>query len=440
MSLRLDHPNLYADEVRKLASRHERERWRLPYDLSAPLMLHHADALGARLAKEVPRGAYAFQPLIPRHALINGKERTIYKLDALDAVVWGALTRVLLGVLEPKLGEHLFSYRKGMSQWTACRAFLRYLHGHRAARPDPKTRGLFVLRRDVRRYDESIPTDDDSPLWRTLSELYGTDMLGLQGDLTAFVKAAFRPPIQQADGTVRPLQKGVATGLPTQTIACNAYLLPLDRELLAIEGGVYLRFGDDLLFAHPELAQAERAHRLLDECATRLSLTFKERDTRAYWLTVPGSAHPSASNYRPASRLSYLGFDVGFDGARLRADKRRALWLSLRARFDHTYRLLGPASAAERAQALCSVARTMFDVRSPLADRYAPWLHFDVMSRQDLRQLDHLIALHIAEKATGRRGVRAFRDCPPETLYREHGLPSLLRTWDEKRKRRGSPE
>jgi hypothetical protein len=124
---------------------------------------------------------------------------------------------------------------------------------------------------------------------------------------------------------------------------------------------------------------------------------------------------------------------VGFGGARLRADKRRALWLALARRMRHTARLLEGASHDERASALCTVLRTAFDPRSPLAERYAPWLRFDVMARADLRQLDHHLALLVAEHVSGRRGVRAFRTCPPHELYEKHGLVSLLRLWDDAR-------
>src|SRR5688500_1130462 len=123
-------------------------------ELTAPLVAAHAPQVARRLAAEVSAGAYAFQPLVPHAAVLNGRPRTIYRVDPLDAVVYGVLWRVLSAAIEPRLGTHLYSYRRGRSQWTACRALLRYLRGHVRARPDPRSRGLFVLRRDVRRYDE----------------------------------------------------------------------------------------------------------------------------------------------------------------------------------------------------------------------------------------------------------------------------------------------
>jgi hypothetical protein len=435
MSARLDDPQLYAEEVRKLATRRQRESWSASFELTGPVLAPHADALGKQLAREVASGGYEFRPLISRSAVLNGKPRTIYRLDPLDAVVWGVLTRVLMTAMEPRLGEHLASYRKGRSQWTACRAFSAYIVEHVRSRPDPRTRGLFVLRRDVRRYDETIPVGPDSQLWSIIADLCGESTFGFRGDLAAFIRHAFRPPIVQPDGSARLLDVGVATGLPTQTIACNTYLVPVDRAVLAIPGGFYGRFGDDILFAHPERAAAEQARELLEQGTARLGLSLNPGKQAQLWLTGPGRAAADLGDFRPTDRVSYLGFDVGFRGARLRADKRRLLWLSLERRLSHTARLLAGATPEELGRALCSVTRSAFDPHSPLAERYAPWLSFDVMARSDLAQLDHHISLRIAEMVTGRRGVRAFRDCPPRKLYEEHGLVSLVRSWDDARRR-----
>lgn len=429
---------LYEREIHALAERRASRHWHAQPHLSAPLLALHAPDVARRLAAEVSSGSYALQTLLPHAAHLNGKPRTIYHIDPLDAVVLGVFTRVVMAAIEPQLGDHLHSYRKGCSQWTACQAFARYLQAHQRSTRDPRERGVFVLRRDVRRYDENIPTGDDSQLWSTLSRLLGTDDLGLRGDLSAFLRRAFRPSVLHADQSCAPLARGVPTGLPTQTIACNTYLLPLDAELLAIPGAFYARFGDDILFAHPDAKQAEQVAQCLEESIRKLDLTFNPAKSRAFWLTRPGRAHPSAMAFIPTAHFPYLGFDVGFDGARLRSDKRRELWLSLRARVLHTDRLLQDAPLPERAAALCAVVRTAFDPHSLLSDRYAPWLRFAVMSVEDLRQLDHHIALLVAERLTRQRGVRAFRTFPPRRLYTDYQLPSLQQAFVQARRRRGA--
>lgn len=424
---------LYEREIESLVTRTSDWVARGHCELTAPLVAAHAPEVARRLAGEVSSGAYAFQPLVPHAAVLNGRPRTIYRLDPLDAVVFGALGRALSAAIEPRLGPHLFSYRRGRSQWTACRALLGYLRAHVRARPDPRSRGVFVLRRDVRRYDENIPVADDSRLWAILSDLVGTETFGCRGDFAGFLRRAFRPAIARPDGSVRPLDVGMPTGLPTQTIACNTYLLPLDTEMTAIPGAFYARFGDDILFAHPDRDLAREAARALEAGLARLGLAFNQDKSRAVWLTRAGRAHADAEPFVPSARLRYLGFDVGFAGARLREDKRRKLLLSLRARIANADRLLLGLSASERADALCEVVRLALDRKSTLSDPYASWLEFDVMAMEDLRQLDHHIALWVAERLTGVRGPRALRRFSPGVLHAAHGLPSLVHKYAQAR-------
>ena len=80
----------------------------------------------------------------------------------------------------------------------------------------------------------------------------------------------------------------------------------------------------------------------------------------------PGRAHAGAADYHPTARVPYLGFEVGFDGARLRSDKRRTLWLGLQKRLLHADTLLRGQPLSERADALWTI-----DV--PLANKDNPW-------------------------------------------------------------------
>lgn len=424
---------LYEREIHALAGRAREQIFHGHGELSAPLVAAHAAQVARRLAAEVGAGEYAFSPLVPYPALLNGKPRTIYRVDPLDAVVFSALGRVLSAAIEPRLGTHLYSYRKGRSQWTACRALLRYLRAHARARRDPRSRGVFVLRRDVRRYDEHIPVADDSRLWTILEGLTGGAAVGYRGDFAAFLRRAFRPAIARPDGSARPLDVGMPTGLPMQTIACNTYLLPLDAEMTGVRGAFYARFGDDLLFAHPDLEVVDEAARALDAAVARLGLAFNPDKSHAIWLTRPGRPHERAARFVPAARLAYLGFEVGFDGARLRADKRRRLLSSLHARLANADRLLSGSSPEERADVLCEVVRCALDRTSRLSDHYAAWLELDVMSLADLRQLDHHVALAVAERLTGVRGPRALRRFAPGRLRAAHGLPSLVHRYTQAR-------
>lgn len=412
----------------------------MPADEISSALDGHAREIARRLARDVPVRGYTFKPLLPHRAVLQGKPRVIYRVDALDAVVWGAYARALSRAIDPGLGTHLYSYRSGLSQFRAADACVEFFRQHVAERRDPRARGLFVLRRDVRRYDETISVSDDSSLWTTLQELTAGTPLGAGPVAASLLKAAFRPSIVQADGTAVPLLRGMPTGIPTQTIACNVYLVPVDREMLAIEGGCYARFGDDILFAHADLAVARHASRVLERGVARLGLGLNTTKSLDYWLTGVGRAHAQAPEFLPVRRLPYLGLDIGFDGTRLRADKRRALLRELFARIDHTHASLGGCSFDERAAACAKVVESVFDPQHVLVHRYSGWLRASTITRSDLLELDHLIALHLAERLSGKRGVRAFRSAPRRRLYEQYELPSLVHLWDLARRRREEPE
>jgi hypothetical protein len=213
-------------------------------------------------------------------------------------------------------------------------------------------------------------------------------------------------------------------------------LLPVDRRLVAIEGAFYARFGDDIVFAHPDAEVTRQAARTLDHGLSELGLGFSEHKSRDYYLTGVGRAHALEKDFLPVRCLPYLGLGVGFAGVQLRSDKRRALWRELDRRIHRVSTQLQTRDLEVRARALCAVVRDTLDVRSPLAQRYAGWLRSAALCRRDLVELDDLIALRVAEKLSGKRGVRAFRVVPPRRLRHEFGLLSLVRAWDDARRQR----
>jgi hypothetical protein len=430
---------LYEVQIHRLRTRRARDRWLVPSEQISGALDGHAHEIAVRLARDIPASGYVFSALAPHACTLRGKARILHRVDALDAVVWAAYARALSQAIDARIGDHLYSYRTGRSQFMAAGQCARFFHEHVAARPDPRTRGMFVLRRDVRRYDETIAVSDDSSLWTTLQELSAGTALGDGPVAAQLLKAAFRPAIIQPDGTAAPMLCGMPTGIPTQTIACNVYLLPVDRELVAVEGGFYARFGDDILFAHPDLTQARRASLLLEHGLARLGLALNQEKSVDYWLTGVGRPNEQAPEFLPVRKLPYLGLDVSLDGTRLRTDKRRELLREVRKRVDHAHAAVANCTFDERAQTVARVLQAMFDPSHVLAHRYAAWLRMRAITRADLKHLDHLIALHCAQRLTGQRGVRAFRQASMHKLYSQYGLPSLLQLWDSARRagRRG---
>lgn len=354
-------------------------------------------------------------------AVLGGKLRDVARVGVLDLVAHAVVADVLVEAIEPGLSPCLWSYRSGRSSWQALRAILRYVRTHRRQRPDPRSRGLYVLRSDVRSYTDEIPVDDDAPVWRELDSA-----LGLDARASAMVRALVRPSLIGEDGRIAPSTRGVLFGLPTTTAIANLYLAPLDTALGRLEG-VYARFGDDVLFASEDPARVREARMILDDVLGERGLAPNAKKLRVLFWNGAARPSPEWGDALPAESVAFLGAALRFDGTiALRREKWASLLHDIRQRIRHTGRLATEGDTLARAKLLCGVVNDAFDVRSELAVDYAQLVSDLVSDRAQLRQLDHLLALWIAEELTGQRGARAFREVPPRYLRRTAGLASRV--------------
>jgi hypothetical protein len=416
-------PGRYGARLRKLRARGRGGEHALARD-GVTMDGLYLDARGAArsIAAEVTAGSYAVRPARIRRALLD-KPRDLFVLDATDLVVHGAVAEVLTEAMEPHLSPCVHSYRRGRSPAGALRAFGAYLRAHRRERQDPRERGLYVLRADVKSYGESIPLGASSSLWERLQEVLGP--VDRDRELWALLGSVVRPEVMGEAGPWQPIV-GVPTGSPVATALANLYLMPLDRALEAVPGGFYARFGDDLLFAHPDLEVARQAVATTHEVLTNLQLGLNA--DKEWFVFFNGAGRPSAQgDVTGTTAIRYVGARVGFDGTvGLSKDKAVHLLRDLRARLERTAALLGDAPLEDRARALCATANASLDPESPLCSRYAPLVAHAVDDRRQLRQLDYWIARAVASALTGRTDVRALRQAPYHALRKRWGLGSLV--------------
>jgi hypothetical protein len=223
-------------------------------------------------------------------------------------------------------------------------------------------------------------------------------------------------------------RRGLLFGAPTTNVLANLYLAPLDDELGAGPGMLYARFGDDVFCAHPDLAAVRAAQATLERTAAARGLRINQSKARLLFWNGAGRPSPVAPEIAGAVEVAFVGGALRFGGGvALSRRKWSALLRDLRGRVRRTAALLGDQPPDERARALVDVVNCALAPATPppLATAYAPLLVDLVSDRHQLRQLDWLLALWIAEAATRRRGVRALRDLSWRRL-RELGLRSLV--------------
>jgi hypothetical protein len=355
------------------------------------------------------------------------KKRRIHRLALTDLLVNGVFARALIEEMR-KQGfvstPPVFSYFKNSSRFYALAHFSDFLRRHRKGEPDPKKRGVLVARRDVRRYTENVPVDDSSELWLFIANLLRDGRCAEPEAVLKIYRSIIRPRIKDVNSETLI---GLPTGTPITAAIYNLYLNPVDREFMQATGGCYLRYSDDLLFAH---ANQETFQKTIERAEVRLRelrLEFNSKKSRTVFFNGAGRPLTEAGFSEGAQQISLLGASVRFNGTvGLGPTKSTKFLRDLRTRLRRAARLLGTRSPEERASLLCQIANDALFTRSPLRTARADLIEGAVTDRAQLKHFDSLVALYVAEACTGIPSPRSHRALSPRRLRREFGLKSLV--------------
>ncbi len=391
------------------------------------------------LARTVASGRYEFAPGRVRRIFVEGKARDVYAFPLTDLLVHAAVAGIVEDAARPLLSPFLFSYRPGVSWVDAVSLFGSYVRRHRRAEPDPRRRGLHIVRRDIDAYTDSIPVDASSPLWPMLWRLFHPDGEPPPSPARTVVEDVVRPLVSAPNGGSFRLVRGVPTGQPVSCVLFNLYLHELDLRLDSVPGAFYARYSDDILFAHPDPAAAAEAAAEIKHAAGRLRLRLKEEKSRDLFLTAAGrGAEPGLPAERGTIFVPFLGMDVAADGTiALGREKTRALLRDLADRAGRTARILKGRPADAVGKAVCGVVnRALKPGSGPFRQRSADILRDIVTHRPQFRHLDHLIARAVLRAVTGQDTPRAFRQVPYRMIRGDWGLASLFRGRDRGREKR----
>jgi hypothetical protein len=384
-----------------------------------------------KVARAVASGDYRIGPATVRRIRVDGKPRRVFDHELIDALIHGVVADAVGRAAEPTLSPALYSYRPGRSWADAVAALARVVRSHRRERPDPRDRGLYVLRRDIDAYTDSIPVDPSSRLWRQIADLFPSsdDRSGAAWDTLVDV---VRPRIHGPRGGVLVLDRGVATGQPISCVLFNLYLGGIDRELGVVPGLFYARYSDDLILVHPDAAVARDVGELLDARLDELRLRVSPSKRVDAYLTGAGRPSGSWPEARGTTSVAFLGMRVGMDGGvSLGSAKVRRLLSDARRRARNAARMLRDASVDVRGRAVTVVLNDLLDPNETrLRASPASLLARMVTDRAQLDQLDHALARVVASAVTGDPGAAAFRRVPYRIIRGDWGLRSLRHARD----------
>jgi reverse transcriptase-like protein len=379
-------------------------------DVSLASIVMNRGKVAKLLAREVGEGRYELEPGELRTIRARHKTREVFACRITDLIVHGVVADIVTDAVTPRLSGRVFSYRKGLSWLTPLAELAAFVRSERRKHDDPRARGVYILRRDVDSYTDSIPIGAGSPLWPML------------------VEQVIRVEMRIPGAGVVCRTKGLPMGQPIAAILANLYLGEMDRALEGIQGSFYARYGDDFLFAHADAAVAREAGAVSDRILDSLWLTVNEKKRRTLYLTPPGRDSADWPEAKGSSAVPFLGTRIAGDGTiGLDEKKVRSLLRELDRRTSTTARTLRGVDRDQAGRAVCSVVNRALDPRSALTQqRSAIALRRVVTDRHQLQQLDYWIARIVVKALTGRRDAGAFRELPYRKLRQEWGLPSVV--------------
>lgn len=243
------------------------------------------DAAGKHIASDLLAGRL---PALPGRLLevrIGNKTRRLFEFPLVEMIVHDAVAEWLSELTETTASPRLFSYRRGRSSHEAVTEFAKYVRRHRRQALKTRPAELFVIRRDVASYFDSIPTHDGAPVWSRLAALVGN-----QGDRRThdLVRRVVRPRLLAPDGGPLDLKAGIPTGSPVANVIANLYLADVDVQAGSVRGAFYARYGDDLLAAHADAATACAIRDMLARGIAEAGLVFSTHKSRDLALTASG--------------------------------------------------------------------------------------------------------------------------------------------------------
>jgi hypothetical protein len=390
-------------------------------DVSLASIVMNRGKVARLLAREVADGRYELEPGELRTIRARHKTREVFACRITDLIVHGVVADIVQDAVTPRLSDRVFSYRKGLSWLTPLAELGAFIRRERRRHDDPKARGVYVLRRDVDSYTDSIPIGAGSPLWPMLEAELGAP-------LPPLVEQVIRVELRVPGAGLACRVKGLPMGQPIAAIVANLYLSEMDEAFERIPGGFYARYGDDFLFAHPDPEITRDAGAVSDRILDKLWLTVNEKKRRTLYLTPAGRSSPDWPEAQGSSAVPFLGTRIAGDGTiGLDEKKVRSLLRELDRRTSTTARTLRDADLDQAGRAVCSVVNRALDPRSALTQqKSAIALRRVVTDRRQLQQLDYWIARIVLKALTGRRDAAAFRELPYRKLRQEWGLPSLV--------------
>lgn len=384
------------------------------------------------LSKTIRKKAFQFSPVRLARIFPKGKERIIYKFSLVDRVVHGVLGTLLSEAVEQSLSKHLYSYRKGISHYTAVSNFAEYVREHRKQIKDVKSRGLYVIRADIKSYTDTIPLTERSPLWPLLeTKLSVIDMKVRESIFWELLQQSFRPMIENRDKVKHSPIIGSPTGSPLTAPLYNIYLRELDLVLKDFSNGFYARYSDDLIFAHPSHEVTRAAYRALRSVLSDHELTTHSADKDILYFNGAARNSEQAPHTIPCDTVTFLGGQISFHGTiSVPEEMNQSLLKEIGGRVKRA--VVSTPRAEQRGRIACRVINESLNRENLCAASAAQFLSYIATDRSRLQDLDENLRRIVLGAVLGSKDPKGFHSVPVQKMVKDWKLRSVVQLANER--------
>ncbi len=399
-------------------------------DLSLANFCFNQKKVAKLLSKSISREKYELGSAKKRiiyTGQYKDKKRIVYSVTITDMVVHGVIAGIINEIMDPMLSSRLFSFRKGITWQAPLSQFASYLKSHKKTHLQSK--GIYVIRGDVESYGDHIPLGKQSRVWQLFKDVFksqGTDFItDYQWNL---IEKVSRIEVEGENGENYTLVRGAPTGLPMTTVLDNIYLMPLDKICENIPGGFYARYGDDIIFAHPDPKVIQETDKTIRKTLSDFELGVSDKKYCIYHLSHRGNTSKEWPETINTSYIPYLGCNVWSKGTiSLDNQKVNRLLKDLKHRSIKTFRTLRNPSPEIAGPMICSVINRALQPKTAFSQqRSASLLRRAVTDRSQLKHIDYCIAKIVLYVITKNSSAKMFRQYSYKTIRCKWKLMSLF--------------
>lgn len=425
----LSNPRLYISEINKLHAKWlgQGKLFSKEDEISFYQISLHRNKFAKLLAKSIKKKIYNFEINQSTLLAIGSKTQTILVNSLTDRIVHGALFKILSTLSDSLFNDSLCSYRKGKSCFGTIKQLRQYIIEHKKNNQHGHV-DLYVIKTDIKNYANTVPMHENSPVWECIIKLlkHIDNKNPICNYLFKLIQDSVNPVYINQEGILSQAEQGLPYGTQICSLIYNLYIYELDHQLNTIPSLFYMRYCDDMILIHTEEAKVLAAYKRLSDQLKQKSLSINEEKSQLIYLTIPGKPSPNQSSFIGSNKIDFLGFSVQASGSiRIKKRHTKAFMKQIHHRIKVVAHQSKFDSLEQRAYAICNAVKIVFNKNHNLSSsklsRFIE-LHDD---RNQLIQLDHQIALWVAQAITGIRGHSAFRVISYKKLRQYWKLPSL---------------